>query len=120
MFDPTPQVLKKIEVAVPRKTSVEAENLRRARALIASEENWCINDLHRIGPKGQQQHCALGALEVVSNRHFGHRNSGSWILDELALNAGEWGVASFNNRRGHAATIALFDRAIEIAESIPA
>ena len=110
--------------------TAELEILKRARALLQPFENWTQNSLARnrsgahvrVGSKNACQLCLIGATHRAS---YGLGADGIWgALDRLAEAAGSRGfedASSFNDRQphtptGHAAVLALFDEAIELAE----
>lgn len=80
------------------------ENLESARALIANENDWCINELRQTRPDGGTQYCALGALMAVGI------NPAAFGALEGAMGGS---IARYNNTRGHACVLAAFDAAIE-------
>lgn len=94
--------------------------LRAAQDLIRDPERWCKNALARAADgcvvsetaDEATQWCAVGACYRVTN------NEGWRIIDpliEAAREAGYANAADLNNESGHEATLAMFDRAIELA-----
>lgn len=94
-------------------TNPVTTNLLRARELIADEKNWCTYALQQTR-YGVKQYCAWGALEEVS-----HTMDEERILrrasDELYYES----PAVVNNTMGHAAVMAMFDRAIKLSFAEP-
>jgi hypothetical protein len=97
------------------------DNLVRARALITSEDHWCINQRD----DGKGRHCALGALDFVNGVPLSCDNGPAVkLLARYAEGSGWPGIpenhecfnagkaAWHNNTLGHAATLRMFDRAI--------
>lgn len=99
------------------------EVLRRARALIADPEHWCTGDWARdaalIGahPKDANacRWCASGALMAASDQPDG----AGWVLTAAAHSLYAAEVIAVNDDLGHAAVLAMYDRAIALAESEP-
>lgn len=88
-----------------------ADRLRRARALIDTPDKWCQGRYHK--PTGR--HCSLGAM----NKAMGRGKSDGFAERALYAAAAEMGdgsVVLYNDTHTHAEVMALFDRAIEIAE----
>ena len=138
MFDPAPQV-----VSVPTVVNPIADLLRRAKALIADEAKWTTYVLR--DSKGRM--CVRGALIEAAFHprweatHYlvagfkpanedwgaGFPNGAAFIMAEEKLGAAavEGTVhppairyaIMLNNTMGHAATMRMIDRAIELAES---
>lgn len=97
--------------------SAETTALRYALALIEDEEHWCV--AARFDPIGRM--CAVGALEVATGRMDGYWHKfrdlcGSQHLRRAAKEMGGT-VMQINDCRGHAATLAMFDRAIELSKA---
>jgi hypothetical protein len=95
--------------------------IERARALIADESQWCRGALARDGSGRQvdptdvtaRRRCAYGALvaaafELVSNLSQAHD-----LADAAAREIrGSPSLINTNDTRGHAAVLALFDKAL--------
>ena len=93
------------------KTTVKI--LTDARALIADENDWWPG-LERGGPPTLGKNCALHALGRISARipiDFS-RGDAYNVLFKLSGNS----VAAFNDTHTHAEVLALFDRAIKVAQ----
>lgn len=83
-----------------------AKELIEAKARIADPANWCVDFVEKIGPDGQKQHCAIGAVR-----------STLWPrLHEAALALfGAYSAPTVNNTLGHDAVMRMYDHAIEQA-----
>lgn len=96
-------------------TSPTALNLMKARALIEDESNWCRNGLRR-----SQRLCAEASLMKALGLPI-RRTTDLSVHDEIRfLNAAATereGRCAYevNDELGHAATLEMFDRAIELA-----
>ena len=126
MFDPAPQVVQEAPVAAPALESAEVRTLRAARALITDKTHWgqgsAMGREHRF--------CALDALARVEGRENPYDCTSPALAQaarELLLmdaTACEYvssesyqNVYTVNDHLGHAATLAMFDRAVEIAQA---
>lgn len=87
--------------------SQEVQDLQRARNLIADPAHWCQGDYH-IGDR----HCAIGALLAVGGLPSGTMSP---TYKYLMHAAGGWHPSVINDHFGHVATLAMFDRAIQLA-----
>jgi hypothetical protein len=95
--------------------------LERARALIEDERHWCPGDLARdargfsIAPidSNAEQRCALGALVAAAYQFTGDSHSAQEVAT-MAMRPiiGATSLTHINDIEGHAAILALFDRAI--------
>lgn len=85
--------------------------LIEARALIEDEKNWCTGRL--VDEQGRM--CAWGALNqaIMGNPGGMVYGRSSGLLWAAALEKGHT-PAGLNNTEGHAATLAMFDRAIQL------
>lgn len=93
--------------------STTTQNLIKARELIADEKNWCQGAYS----KGHR-HCARSALGIAANKY--DPNSEVFVtLDRAAMEmvggSGSLGSMVVNDTLGHAATLRMFDRAIELS-----
>ena len=82
--------------------------LRRAKALIDTEDKW-------FGPVTHQgPNCALTAINNISGKSLGRDNPIYKAL--MRAMPGASSVAMWNNTHTHAEVMAAFDRAIALAE----
>ena len=100
-----------------------ADTLRAARALISAPERWVQGvyarteaggKLHNGWETGAVRWCALGAIEHVTRRFVT-----APIDDALLRGAGlerDADIYDYNDSHTHAEVLAMFDRAIELAE----
>jgi hypothetical protein len=98
--------------------------LIQARELIADENNHCRFVLQEMGPHGEAQFCAAGAVMKVCGYEGVVRLSSchAWrLLNEAAREAAQVlaphaaTAVNVNNFRPHADTMRMFDRAIEMS-----
>jgi hypothetical protein len=102
------------------------ETLKAARALISEPDYWCVRYLSKLGPRGQMQYCAIGAIQQVAVRS-------TWeaALDTLSKVAAQRlgvsysgmiigaHIAEYNNSHTHAEVLSMFDEAIASLEPKP-
>lgn len=122
MFDPAPQHVT-VEVEDPH-----VQALRRAKALIADQENWCQGTYSSYSSVGGLSYCALGAVLKASDRHiFDDETPGFHAIESVAMGVApvivrnDSGMARdpvviINDYGTHDDVMALFDLAIEYAE----
>jgi len=103
------------------------EILRAARELISDPAKWTQGAYARSS-KGEELYygnnpeavcwCAYGALEKVSGQKTFSEVPGNKQLEESCPNTNDndLSVPAINDRLGHAAVLALYDRAIALAE----
>mgnify|MGYP001616956617 CR=1 FL=1 len=110
MFDPSPQVVEAPSlVPVPAPESAVVATLKRARALIATPEQWCQGQSFKVVVAPDvTAFCALGALNCVTV----HGSDMRVAVEALQITLGHPDIAGFNDTHTHAAVLALFDRAI--------
>lgn len=98
-----------------------SEVLKAAKALIEREENWCIGNFARdkndeptrFDDPEACKFCARGALlRVAVHNDYGRANE---LLIEAVPSKLYGGVASFNDAKGHADVLKLYDKAIRLA-----
>lgn len=91
-----------------------AEKLRAAKALIADQKNWCQGVFYRIGENTQR--CGIGALDI-SNSAINRNGPERELLEKAAKVLYGTTVYSVNDHIGHPAVMAVYSRAIELAEA---
>jgi hypothetical protein len=109
-------------------TTVQKQVLINARALIADPAHWTRGVLacNANGRKVQwhdqsaTKWCAMGAIYRAAYDIVRDPQEATRIGNELAKNAcpNRWfrgGLPSINDRRGHAAVLKLFDKALQAA-----
>lgn len=112
--------------AVAERSTVEI--LRAARERISDPERWTTEayarDRDGSGTEPQQADavcwCAVGAFlaeQGLAPRVGDDPHRSNPVLDLLIEAAGHRPVAAVNDKDGHAAVLALYDRAIELAEA---
>lgn len=102
-----------------------ADILRRARALIVTEDRWC----QFVQEDAAGRMCAVGAIVAAVGRipYADHRRNGvydgvgPWSASatqalSAALPRSACSIAEFNNHSTHAEVLAAFERAIALAE----
>jgi hypothetical protein len=111
---------------VSDETRTTVEILRAARHRIESPRRWCRRTyaltgnnrhVHPTSPKARKW-CALGALDAECwGRSFDmaivYLSKAVPLVSDLVL------VSTVNDRRGHAAVLAVYDEAIRLAEEAP-
>jgi hypothetical protein len=102
----------------------EAEQLRQAKALIKDPAHWTQLGNYAVGPDGNWRTpsdddacrwCAYGSVARVTGVAT-RRVEMAAASTFLARAAGELDVVQINDYGTHADVMALFDRAIELAE----
>lgn len=97
--------------------------LKQARERIAKKENWCQGHYVKTDDNGNEQYCAIGAIEMsVYASMASHTDDAQFALIMAAriemisdLEVKE-GLANFNDSSTHAEVLALFDRHIAALE----
>ena len=100
----------------------EADKLHAARALIEDPGRWCkwaharTKYEHKTGiyQPDAVKFCAEGALMVVTGDDALHYPAE--FLDKAAMERGFFSFIELNDKTNHAAVLAMFDRAIQLAE----
>ena len=113
-------------------TTVQKQVLINARALIADPEHWtsgklaCTADGHQVAwyDRLASKWCALGAIYRAAYDLVGDQKQAMRIGDELAVSIrpGSWfrgTLPAINDARGHAAVLAVFDKALQAAYQRP-
>ena len=106
-------------------TTVQKQVLINARALIADPAHWTSSALARTADdhvvdwsdRSATKWCAQGAIYHAAYDLVGDRNEATRIGNEVAKNIyrPRWLVANLpnlNDRQGHAAVLAVFDKAL--------
>jgi hypothetical protein len=101
-----------------------ADILRKARSIIEKPENWTQGTFARdesgnaVNPRASAAvcYCSRGALNHVTGGDGVYDGEAYDVLLSL-LSDDYLGVADFNDTNTHAEVLALFDRAIDRAES---
>ena len=102
------------------------DTLRAARALIADPSRWNGDGGYARDRRGRivapcspnaVRWCALGAIDHEAARRFGNYQAATTPLYRVADDC----ISFINDNQGHAAVLALFDRAIaaEEAKAVP-
>jgi hypothetical protein len=95
--------------------------IERARELIAEPEHWCRGSYARgkggvsvsVGDSSARRFCAMGALILAALELTGDIQRGRELAYRAASTISQTGSLVFvNDHRGHAAVLALFDKAI--------
>jgi hypothetical protein len=109
-------------------TTIEKQVLMNARALIADPAHWAWGTLASTA-SGQSvdpchpsatQWCAAGALYRAAYDLVGDRDEARRIGNKVASTVypRRWwsgSLPAFNDRRGHAAVLEVFDKALQLA-----
>ena len=110
-----------------------AAMLTAGRAIVADPARWCAYP-HALDPDGLKcegrasyaaRWCALGALDRAGADASAARDSigrATWLLNEGARKVSKGGFATayvLSENAGHAATVAMFDRALDAAPKPP-
>ena len=83
-----------------------AEDLCRAKALIADPNDWCQGATrNHLG-----QHCSLGALKAAGCDTIAHRNALRRVTPEC-------NIVVYNDYHDHACVMEMWDTAIERLEN---
>lgn len=90
-----------------------SEFLRSARALIDKPEKWIQGTRRRYDTtSGIQQFCSVGALNAICEGDLrGTRSRARFFLDSLSGD-----IIAYNDNCTHAEVIAVWDKAIAMAE----
>lgn len=107
-----------------------ADALRAAKALIADPANWitgfyaATSDERAIGwdCANACKFCAVGALARVENKspkqvEQADELDAGYFLNKAAGETNDYHPHRVNDARGHAAVMAMYDRAIELADA---
>ena len=98
--------------------------LERARTLIAEPDRWCRGSYARgkggasvsVRDPSAQRYCAMGALLLAAYETTGDVGQADELAYSLARSLSETGSLVFiNDRQGHDAVLALFDKALAAA-----
>ncbi|QPF81707.1 hypothetical protein IC762_12485 [Bradyrhizobium genosp. L] len=99
--------------------------LRKAKDIIANPEHWTCGEYARdinhswvrFDEAGAVSFCSIGALAVVSGTNIKvAENSSAYKLLELAAKEQGSSWPHEENDKGHSQAMAMFDRAIQIAQ----
>ena len=102
-----------------------SEALKAAKAVIANPENWTQGWYYKYKNgtsckryEDAECFCSLGALRKVNDCYDDYYLNGTLYLDLAleTLNVKAGSVFIFNDTHSHAEVMALFDKAIELAE----
>ena len=90
------------------------ELLKRARALIVDEKNWCQGCMVGMGQHGQSQHCVLGAINrgAISRLDMVSIDDPVRLLDAACVRLFGEHTVRVNDFLGHDAIILALDTAI--------
>ncbi len=92
------------------------EILEKAKALIEDPNDWCQCAAFKTGPKGNVQHCAIGAVDAVTRADgwvYERELAVTMALDAVAIDTfHKCSLVDVNNNLGHEATIEMFNEAI--------
>jgi hypothetical protein len=100
---------------------VSAIIMERARELIAEPEHWCRGSYARgkggvsvsVGDSSARRYCAMGALILAAFDLVGNMGQARELAYSAAGTISNTGSLVFvNDHAGHAAVLALFDKAI--------
>lgn len=101
-----------------------AEILRAAREKIADPKNWTqgVNARDALGDPVPPSDfdatcwCSYGAVAAVELDDALGTEACNFLHDAVREISGRWGVAAFNDDAEHSDVLAMFNRAVEIAE----
>jgi hypothetical protein len=106
-----------------------SEFLKAAKELIASDDTWCKGTFEHVPTifngirwvTGPTQYCSIGALEHVRNEvnpePFRSAMGYLTLATELVTSGLTHQVSAFNDASSHAEVMAMWDKAIELAET---
>lgn len=105
-----------------------SEILRAAKAKIENPKHWTQGAYYRDenGHEAYSMHhgvcfCSYGALRVANNRDTDYKLVGAeylWKAIEMVSNGSEvYSIDQYNDSHSHSEVMAMWDRAIELAEA---
>jgi hypothetical protein len=95
--------------------------MERAREVIADPEHWCRGSFARgrggvsvsVGDVSARRYCAIGAIILAALEITGDTSRARELACSVATKISETGsLVVVNDHQGHAAVLALFDKAI--------